>query len=378
MPAPYPEFLPEAFAIGASPTYRNTIPAAPVTAQRASFDLGFPPQVFQPVIAGGKAMLGPDMNGVLYMLSTHAVYQQSGRLYLFDAAVATAIGGYAVGTLLSSTDGLTVWCNLTAANSADPDAGGAGWVALFSYGIASISALIGGVRTLSLAESSKKVVVLSGALVGNQQIVLPTTFQQWLIVNTCTGAFAVTVKTAAGAGVIVPAGGYASPIEVYGNGTDIFPTFSPAALPIDVAPTPNTIVQRDNLGYGYFTSPSVGDSTTRAATTAMVQAVAAAVYAAAQAVDLGGTAQAWQDVTASRANGTPYTNSTGRPIQVRVVASIPAGGFFNVTVGGVSLSGPAVAGSAQVQVADNFIVPNGMAYVVSWGGLASLNWFELR
>jgi hypothetical protein len=254
MAAPYPVVVPEAFALLAAGPDRNVIPTAPLpNPQRASFNLGFPPITMTPVAAGGKPMLGPDMNGIFYMLSTHTFYQQSGKLYLYNADVVVAIGGYAIGTLLGSADGLTVWYNLVAGNTNDPDAGGAGWLAWFSYGITPIAGLVGGVRVLTTAEYAKSVIVLTGALVANQQIVLPTQIRRWLIVNSTTGAFNVTVKTAAGAGVIVPPGGSGAPAEVWGDGINIYNVVAPVNLPIDQAPTPLTIPQRTNLGYLYAT-----------------------------------------------------------------------------------------------------------------------------
>lgn len=249
MAAPYPQFIPQAFAISAAVPDRNVIPAAPVTTQRASFQLGFPPIVMQPVIAGGKPMLGPDVNGILYMMSSHTVYAQSGKPYLWNADVAVAIAGYAIGTLLGSTDGLTLWYNLTAGNSSDPDAGGAGWVALFSYGITSMPPVVGGVVTLTPAQYAKNVIVLTGALVANQQVVLPTQLRRWLIVNATTGAFNLTVKTAGGSGVNVLQGGFTAPVEVWGDGTNIYNVVAPLSVPIDQAATPLTIVQRTNAGY---------------------------------------------------------------------------------------------------------------------------------
>lgn len=249
MSAPTPVFIEKAFAWNAGGSFRNTIPLAPLTTQRASLNLGFPPLTMTPVAAGGKPMLGPDMNGILYMLSTHTVYQQSGQPYLYSAAVSTAIGGYAIGTLLGSTDGLTLWYNVLAANTSDPDAGGAGWIALFSYGITPVNTLTGGVRTLTPAEASKNVIVFSGALVANQQVVLPTQLRRWLIVNTTTGAFSTTVKTASGTGIVIPQGGYNAPVEVWGDGANIYNVVAPVSLPIDQNATPLTIAQRTNAGY---------------------------------------------------------------------------------------------------------------------------------
>lgn len=381
MGAPNPEFIPEAFAISAAPGFRNTIPAAPVTTQRASFDLGFPPLTMTPVVAGGKPMLGPDMNGILYMLSTHTVYQQTGQPYKYSADVAVAVGGYAPGTLLGSIDGMTVWLNLVNGNSDDPDSSGSlGWVPLYSYGATSIGGLVGGVRVLTPVEAAKTVIVLSGALIGNQQIVMPNHVQSWLIVNQCTGAFNVTVKTVAGVGVNVPAGGFASPTGVYSDSADVYLTFAPAALPIDVSPTANTISKRDNLGYLYTTTvPGAVDSTTRVATTAFVQAVGANAVAQALLQMVGSVIQSWVDVNGSRSINTNYLNSTGRPIQVSVCFSLSAFQDAQVAVNGIPVAFNQAGTSAEVLQAC-FIVPAGSIYRVNStsGVFVQDAWSELR
>lgn len=254
MGAPTPPVIPEAFAVNADPSRRNVIPDTTVNPQRASWSLGFPPQVMTPVIAGGKPMLGPDMNGTLYMISSHTFYQQSGQAYRWDADVVSAIAGYAAGTVLGSTDGVTLWFNLVAGNSSDPDdVSGAGWVPMYSYGVTLMPATTGGLVTLTAAQASKGVIVLSGALVANLQVVVPNSLRRWLIVNTTSGAFVTTVKTAAGAGVAIPQGGFAAPTEVYGDGTNIYNVVAPITIPTDVAPTPNTIALRSNNGYIFAT-----------------------------------------------------------------------------------------------------------------------------
>lgn len=253
MPATYPVFIPQPFANNAAGSDRNMIPNAPVGTQRASFNLGFPPLTMTPVVAGGKPMLGPDMNGILYMLSSHTVYAQSGQPYRWSSDVASAIGGYAVGTLLGSTDGTTLWYNAVAGNTSNPDANGAGWVPLFSYGITAITGLTGGTRTLTRAEAQRNVITLSGTLVANQQIVLPNDVRRWLIVNSTSGSFTLTVRTASGSGVTIPQGGLGAPVEVWCNGTNIYNVVAPVSLPISQAADGLTIAQRTNAGYLYAT-----------------------------------------------------------------------------------------------------------------------------
>lgn len=248
MGAPIPDVLPEAFAINAGAGFINTIPVTTATPGLASYDQGFPADTMTPLVSGGVPPFGQDVNGILLMLSSHIFYQQSGQPYMYDAAVSTAISGYAIGTLLGRADGGGFWFNTSAGNTTDPDAGGAGWVPAFNYGYAAVTGLTNTNRTLSPTQYSKPVVVLTGTLTGNVAIIFPTLLQDWLVVNNTTGAFTVTCRTGAGTGVVVPAGGFASPVGVYGDGTNLYPTVSPLSVPIDTAPTPSTLAERDSSG----------------------------------------------------------------------------------------------------------------------------------
>jgi hypothetical protein len=89
-----------------------------------------------------------------------------------------------------------------------------------------------------------------------------------------------------------------------------------------------------------------------------------------------GSNQTWQDVTSSRALGTTYTNSTGKPIQVLVTATQVSSGSLSVTVGGVIIYTvvPQAVGEKDVFP---FIVQNGITYLVS-GTMTKNQWMELR
>ena len=97
---------------------------------------------------------------------------------------------------------------------------------------------------------------------------------------------------------------------------------------------------------------------------------------------LGGAGQTWQDVTASRALSTTYTNSTGKPIQV-----LASGGyngtntaFMTITVDGVLLQtfNVSISGLTGGSAVVGAIVPNGSTYIVAsaFGGIQ--RWTELR
>jgi hypothetical protein len=253
-----PPVIPEPFANDADPLYITTIPDTTGVAGRASYSLGFPPLTMQPVAGGGKPPYGQDVNGILFALSSHDFYVQAGQLFQWDAGVAAAISGYAVGTILGSTDGRTVWFNTTVGNSTNPDdtATAAGWVSLFSSGFQPFAGLTGGILALTVTQAARKVITLSGTLTSNLAVVFPNWVApagRWLLINNTTGAFTVTARTAAGTGVNVPQGGPSNPLEVYGDGTNLYPAVSPLAVPISTGPDPLTLAERTNAGYLYAT-----------------------------------------------------------------------------------------------------------------------------
>lgn len=90
-----------------------------------------------------------------------------------------------------------------------------------------------------------------------------------------------------------------------------------------------------------------------------------------------------QNVTASRAIGTTYTNSTARPIHVNVsaISSTTSSAAINATVAGVTMVGSSVISATALSSVLSFVVPPGANYVVniSAGTFSGLNnWTEVR
>ena len=88
-----------------------------------------------------------------------------------------------------------------------------------------------------------------------------------------------------------------------------------------------------------------------------------------------GVGQTWQDVTGSRAVGTTYTNTTGRPIMVSVSIS-QSGVLGRLFIGGVAichLQNDALGEMGQV----TGIVPAGVTYSIG-AGVPIAQWVELR
>lgn len=100
----------------------------------------------------------------------------------------------------------------------------------------------------------------------------------------------------------------------------------------------------------------------------------------ATAVNALGFGQTVQNVTASRAISTTYTNTTGRPIfvHVRILSNTAAASSVSITVAGVVYASTTVAASGYgTQVCA--IVPPGATYTASIsGGGAVGEWNELR
>lgn len=248
--AALPPVIPEPFAKNADPAFiQNPIPETTGVSGRASYDQGFPAITMQPIAAGGKAPFGQDFNGLFFALTSQQYFAQCGQLWPFNADVLAAITGYAAGTVLGSSDGKTVWMNIVDGNTTDPDGGSAaGWVSLFTYGYTT-KTLTGGAYTLTPLEARASTIIINGVLAGNQAIILPLQLREWLIVNNTTGSATLTVRGATGTGVAIPQGGFNSPVGVYSEGTNFYPTVPAVSLiPADQAATSLTLAQRTNTG----------------------------------------------------------------------------------------------------------------------------------
>lgn len=206
---------------------KNTIPVASqigIVAGAASLTDGFPPLTRTPLAAGGVPPSGLDMNGVLYELSAIVRWANAGGGYVFDATFATDpdVAGYPKGARVLRSDGLGYWFNTVDGNETDPEANAvaaiaAGWVPDFTNGAAAVTMTNANV-TLTPLQYGKPVIIISGTLSANLNLILPTGMVgEWAIINNTTGAYTITAKTAAGTGVVVPSAAF-----VVGDGTNIY------------------------------------------------------------------------------------------------------------------------------------------------------------
>jgi hypothetical protein len=196
---------------------KATIPetADPVLG-RAGFDQGFPAINMTPKTAGGIPPFGQDFNGIFFDVTQALQFMQAGGTFPYDSVWATAVGGYPVGALVSRTDNQGLWRNTVANNLTDPEAGGAGWQPEGS-GLTSVAMASTNV-TLTPLQAAREIIVITGTLTADLQLIFPAYVKQWLVVNSSTGVFSVTCKTAAGTGVSASSG---ETVQVYGDGTNI-------------------------------------------------------------------------------------------------------------------------------------------------------------
>lgn len=112
---------------------KNTVPVpsqVSITPGAASFTTGFPPLTMTPIAAGGVPPFGQDMNGILFDESSWTRWVSAGGMVEYDATFSTAVGGYPKGAILKPTSGTGLWMSIADNNTANPDAGGAGWMAV--------------------------------------------------------------------------------------------------------------------------------------------------------------------------------------------------------------------------------------------------------
>lgn len=199
---------------------KNTIPVASqigITDGAASLTDGFPPLTMTPKSAGGVPPIGRDMNGILYAMSAAMRWANAGGGYVYDSSFATNtnVSGYPKGARILRSDGVGYWMNTSDGNTTDPESGGSGWYPDFTVGATAITMTSSNV-TLTALQYGKQVIVISGALTANLQLIFPAMVAKWSVVNNTTGAYSITCKTASGSGVIVRGAQ-----DLVGDGTNI-------------------------------------------------------------------------------------------------------------------------------------------------------------
>lgn len=189
---------------------KSTIPVASqigITAGAASLTDGFPPLTRTPIAAGGVPPSGLDMNGILYEMSAIIRWANAGGGYPYDGTFAadTNVVGYPKGARIMRSDGTGYWFNTVENNVTDPEvvgAAAAGWVPDYQSGATSV-AMSGSSVTLTPNQYGKPLIVITGTLSANLNLIFPAIVGEWVVINGTSGPFTITAKTASGTGVIV-------------------------------------------------------------------------------------------------------------------------------------------------------------------------------
>lgn len=192
-----PQKLPLPFGAAAAAGYIRTIPTASqigVVDGAASLTDGFPPLNATPIGAGGVPPDIKDMNGILFEISGWARWVAAGGPVYFDAAFATAIGGYPKGAVIQSatTPGL-LYVSTANNNSNNPDGGGANWAGLVAVP-ATLAELITGTNAAKFVTPA----TLAGLRATSAQILVGTDPARYMTPAAFYGARASGADVAAG------------------------------------------------------------------------------------------------------------------------------------------------------------------------------------
>lgn len=112
-----------------------------------------------------------------------------------------------------------------------------------------------------------------------------------------------------------------------------------------------------------------------AAAPSAVQGIGGQALAAMSSIGYG---QTWQDVTGSRASGTTYYNTTGKPIAISIRIGITGTSTNYLAVNGVTIAQNSGNGTGSGVAQIVAIVPPGGNYLYTAGGGSVIAWNELR
>lgn len=200
---------------------RIVIPDAVQPGGEVSYTVGFGPDYERQLGVDplAKNIERENFNQTLYDVTTALQELQAGYGTVpYSATLAAQLPGavYPKGAIIPSTDGLGLWV-ATSATATDPETAGTIWQPLYATGTTAI-ALTNANVTLTALQAAKPFFNLTGVLTANISIIVPNWTYLWSVANNTTGAFTVTVKTAAGSGVVITQG---TSSGVRCNGTNV-------------------------------------------------------------------------------------------------------------------------------------------------------------
>lgn len=231
------------FAQGATGSLINNVPLVPYTGQPAgqvAYSTGFTSVNMNPLASGGIPPWGADVNGLFFNATTAQIWEQAGYQFPFNSTFVTAVGGYPAGGMLPMASGLGFWLNQTDNNSTNPDTSGAsGWVPLpANQGATTVNGITGGAVVMTPNQLGAPLLILTGTLTSNAQVVLGLTAgATFTVQNLTTGAFTLTVGGSTGSTVTI-AQGASNAQTVYSDGTNWYTSqFNGAGVYLPIAGT---------------------------------------------------------------------------------------------------------------------------------------------
>jgi len=166
-------------------------------------------------------------------------------------------------------------------------------------------------------------------------------------------------------------GNVATATRAQGNGFANTPSASEGQMIVKITGQNDAYLFNNATAWGLF-------STSGGAIVNYDRATSLATFTGRATNSIGET-QTWQNMTGSRAFGTIYTNSTGRPIMVSVLANLNSAANCNITVAGIVVGFASNPSAGSLTDCVQAIIPTGAQYIVSLSGGGSLNtWSELR
>lgn len=299
----------------------------------------------------------------------------------FNQNYAIAIGGYPKGAILLAADFSGTWANTVSGNTTNPDTGGAGWT----------KSAFGGVAAMTFAQVA--------ALTSNQGPIICSD-RGGILYEWSGSAYASQAATNAdalartsSAALLTPAAlGFAEQPTTTGSAVftratnNIQMTGIVAALGLEVGDviqitgtvsnnftmTVEVVTDANNIIVNAAHANGSGSlSLTNETATCTIKRIAK------NSVAPLGLGQAWVDVTASRAAGVTYTNTTGRAIAVSVTYLQNTTGTSTLLVGPVTI---AIGSQANVSGKQQLfgIVPAAGAYALTNVTNSLSGWQELR